>query len=92
MSDTVYVSDFLRDRRVELELRPAEVASMIGVSLEIYRYWESRGQLHERYFQQIATALDVSIDKLEAEATATKVFTPPEILERSQGSLRTLHA
>jgi transcriptional regulator with XRE-family HTH domain len=69
MPTITHESNFLRNKRLELGLRPTEVASMIGVSPETYRYWESRGELPQGWFPQIAAALNISIDELKAEAT-----------------------
>lgn len=74
MAKTAHSSTFLADRRKRLGKEPHEMAAAIGVSQEVYRAWECRGQLPQNHFEKIAPALGVTVQELKAEVVATLAY------------------
>jgi transcriptional regulator with XRE-family HTH domain len=68
-----YPSVYLKERRTELGLEPCEVALRAGLSQELYRQIESRGQLPDDHLPKLAAALEVTEEKLKAEKVAAIV-------------------
>ena len=73
MAKVAFPSTFLREKRTELGLEPCEVAERSGLSQELYRQIEHRGQLPDEHLPKLAVALEVTVDKLKAEKVAAMV-------------------
>ena len=70
MSKVVSSTPFIKERRIELGLDSHEVARKAGLSPEVYRQIECRGQLPEAHLRKLAAVLGVTENKLRAEKIA----------------------
>ena len=60
------ISEVLKARRLQLNKKPSEIASFIGVSESTYRDWEHGRKIQGEPYIRIADALEMSIiDLLE---------------------------
>jgi transcriptional regulator with XRE-family HTH domain len=67
-------SQFLKNRRLHLNLDQQNVAEQIGINWDTYRQWECRGEIPDKYIPAIAKALRVSELDLLIEKTAPQII------------------